>query len=114
MTLVDLKKIFNTMNDNFSAYATEWVQVLSIKYEILQNIESSVSRPISALGESLMASFLFFYSISTTHLWQVNQTPVFPSYRNQSIDLLCKSINWFLYEGKTGVFIYADDSYLFF
>ena len=25
-----------------------------------------------------------------------------PSYRNQSIDLLCKSIDWFLYEGKTG------------
>ena len=28
--------------------------------------------------------------------------PVLPSDRNQSIDLLCKSINWFLYEGKTG------------
>ena len=25
-----------------------------------------------------------------------------PSYRKQSIDLLCKSINWFLYEGNTG------------
>ena len=29
-----------------------------------------------------------------THL-----VPVSPSYRNQSIDLLCK---WFLYEGNTG------------
>ena len=27
---------------------------------------------------------------------------VLPSYRNQSIDLLCKSIDWFLYEGNTG------------
>ena len=30
--------------------------------------------------------------------------PVLPSYRNQSIDLLCKSIDWFLYEGKTGTY----------
>ena len=28
--------------------------------------------------------------------------PLLPSYRNQSIDLLCKSIDWFLYEGNTG------------
>ena len=28
--------------------------------------------------------------------------PVLPSYRNQSIDLLHKSIYWFLYEGNTG------------
>ena len=27
--------------------------------------------------------------------------PVFPLYRNQSIDLLCKSIVWFLYEDNT-------------
>ena len=25
-----------------------------------------------------------------------------PSYRNQSIDLLFKTIDWFLYEGKIG------------
>ena len=29
--------------------------------------------------------------------------PVSPPYRNQSIDLLCKSIDWFLYKGKTGI-----------
>ena len=29
--------------------------------------------------------------------------PVFPPYRNQSIDLLCKSIDWFLYESNTGI-----------
>ena len=28
---------------------------------------------------------------------------VLPSYRNQSIDLLYKSIDWFLYEGNTGI-----------
>ena len=28
--------------------------------------------------------------------------PVLPSYRNQSIDLHSKSIDWFLYEGNTG------------
>ena len=25
-----------------------------------------------------------------------------PSYRNQSTDFLCKSIDWFLYGGKSG------------
>ena len=25
------------------------------------------------------------------------------SYRNKSIDFLCKSIDWFLYEGNTGI-----------
>ena len=25
---------------------------------------------------------------------------MFPSYRNQSVDLLCKSTNWFLYDGN--------------
>ena len=31
------------------------------------------------------------------------QMPLFPSYRNQSIDLLCKSIDWSLYEDNTGI-----------
>ena len=30
-----------------------------------------------------------------------HEVPVFPLYRNQSIDLLCKLIDWFLYEGNT-------------
>ena len=30
--------------------------------------------------------------------------PVLPSYRNQSIDLLWKSIDWFLYDGYTVIF----------
>ena len=30
--------------------------------------------------------------------------PVLPSYRNESIDLLCKSIDWFLFEGSTGTY----------
>ena len=28
--------------------------------------------------------------------------PMFPSYRNQSVDLLCKSADWFLYDGNIG------------
>ena len=31
-----------------------------------------------------------------------NKVAVLLSYRNQSTDLLCKSIDWFLYEGNTG------------
>ena len=29
--------------------------------------------------------------------------PMFPTYRNQSFDLQCKSIGWFLYEGNIGM-----------
>ena len=29
--------------------------------------------------------------------------PIFPAYRNQSIDLQCKSIDWFLCEGNIGM-----------
>ena len=29
--------------------------------------------------------------------------PALPSYRNQAIDLLCKSIDWFLHEGNTSI-----------
>ena len=28
--------------------------------------------------------------------------PMFPSYRNQSVDLRCKSTDWFLYDGNIG------------
>ena len=30
------------------------------------------------------------------------QRPMFPSYRNQSVDLLYKSTDWFLYDGNIG------------
>ena len=32
----------------------------------------------------------------------ISPLSVLPSYRNKSIDLLCKSIDWFLCEGNTG------------
>ena len=38
------------------------------------------------------------------HVYLTHYVPVLPSYRNQSIDLLCKSIDWFLYEGNTGTY----------
>ena len=31
-----------------------------------------------------------------------SKRPMFPSYRNQSFDLLCKSTDWFLYDEKIG------------
>ena len=34
--------------------------------------------------------------------WE-NLMPVLPSYRNQSIDLLFKSTDWFMYEGNTDI-----------
>ena len=41
---------------------------------------------------------LIFYYIS------ISINPLSASVaRNQSIDLLCKSIDWFLYEGNTGI-----------
>ena len=37
-----------------------------------------------------------------TALASITANSVLLSYRNQSIDLLCKSVDWFLYEGNTG------------
>ena len=42
-------------------------------------------------------------SKSARKLNLTHQMPVLPSYKKQSIDFLCKSIDWFLYEGYTGV-----------
>ena len=35
----------------------------------------------------------------------VEKVPVLPSYRNQSIDLQSKSIDWFLYEAPNGLML---------
>ena len=40
-------------------------------------------------------NFKYFLELLT------HSVPVLPSYRNQSIDLLRKSIDWFLYKGNT-------------
>ena len=41
--------------------------------------------------------------------------PLLPSYRNQLIDLLCKSVDWFLYEGNTGTsFLFQVTSFVIF
>ena len=36
-------------------------------------------------------------------VYLTHEMPVLYSYRNQSIDLHRKSIDWFLYEGNTGI-----------
>ena len=41
------------------------------------------------------------FSLQATASKVLKEQKVLPSYRNQSIDLLCKSIDWFLYEGNT-------------
>ena len=33
----------------------------------------------------------------------IHEMPMLPAYRNQSIDLHSKSINWFLHEGNTDI-----------
>ena len=45
----------------------------------------------------LLSKFQLSFEIS--QLLLTHEMPVLPSYRNQSIDLLCKSIDWFLSEG---------------
>ena len=44
---------------------------------------------------------MFAQSLDSAYL--THYMPVLPSYRNQSIDLHSKSIDWFLYEGNTGI-----------
>ena len=35
---------------------------------------------------------------------------MFRSYRNQSVDLLCKSIDWFVYDEDTGEWVNDNDN----
>ena len=44
---------------------------------------------------------VFIYHIPEINL--THSVPVLSSYRNKSIDLLCKSVDCFLYEGNTGI-----------
>ena len=60
-------------------------------------------------GVSAKLILSFSYPLLTTWLLRrlfecklTHYMPVLPSYRNQSIDLMWKSIDWFLYEGNTG------------
>ena len=62
--------------------------MFTIYYNRRQNI-LQLCKILVALGS------IFF--IKLTH-----QVPVLPSYRNQSIDVPSKLIDWFLYEGNTG------------
>ena len=58
-------------------------------------------RPIRLL-ETGLVFFGFFCEIllknCRTKTWLNSFKMETPSYRNQSIDLLCKSMNWFLYD----------------
>ena len=50
------------------------------------------------IGESVRTRKVMFCFLTLTY-----ETPKLPSYRNLSIDWLCKSINWVLYDGSFGV-----------
>ena len=41
--------------------------------------------------------------IDQLKIYLTHETARLPSCRNQSIDLLCKSIDWFLYGGNLGI-----------
>ena len=56
----------------------------------------SFQKQVNYLGRTIMDKG---YGIDISNI-----NPLGASYRNQSIDLLCKSIDWFLYEGNTGTF----------
>ena len=63
------------------------------------------------LMETILDTGVVMYLEMTIIFLLTNEVPVLPSHRNQltashrnqSIDLLCKSVDWFLYEGDTGI-----------
>ena len=52
--------------------------------------------------KSKILCILLNKNINLNNITLTHSVPLLPSYRNQSIDVLCKSIDWFLYEGNTG------------
>ena len=83
---------------------------LEQRLAISDNLELSHSHTICHLAFTWLCRLLLeafspsFLSLSTlpSLLFFLHEVPVLPSYRNQSIDLIRKSIDWFLYEGNTG------------
>ena len=58
--------------------------------------------------ESKTQHHMFILSL-WKNLWSINPlSDSVASYRNQSNGLLCKSIDWFPYEGNTGTIFFLD------
>ena len=66
---------------------------------IAKGLELSFEPTIGNFDQEHNENWYSYLNYFTSTLTQY--VPVFPSYRNQSIDLLRKSIDWFLYEGNT-------------
>ena len=77
------------MRNNF--FISETVEMLKY-HKILEKVNSSIF--ISRCSFKNNSTFFYFFF----HLTLSWRKPL--SYRNHSIDLLCKSIDWFLYDNS--------------
>ena len=76
------------MFDNFVALALKRL-ILT-----LNNVQTMFSAVTSVLRTGIVSTLL--------HTGLTSYTPKLPSYRKQSSDFLCKSTDWFLYDGNFG------------
>ena len=68
-----------------------------------RNLEKNVrNQPVLMYHPASMFFQLVWGTLTVRMLYLTHQVPVLPSYRNQSIELHSKLIDWFLYEGNTG------------
>ena len=75
----------------------------------LKNSETELLHILVELFNICQIEFVF-QIVGRSHFWSlylIHSTPKLPPYRNQSIDLLCKSINWFLYGYNFGLSTFA-------
>ena len=83
-------------------YVTEVHFQIRTDFWWLQKEIKDVIDALILIGHDFYPLFLlikFQLSFKTSQLLSTREMPVLPSYRNQSINLLCKSIDWFLSEG---------------
>ena len=106
-----------------------WLWCLYYRFRTWVLLLDELLLPITVLFWNFITYFLivviyFFYYFLSTHtnnisfvhtlsvrdrlqillLILTHETPKLPSYRSQSIDLLRKSIDWFLYDGNFGAY----------
>ena len=64
-----------------------------------------ITADVSRISKSAQRdiSFILNVLLETVNARLTHLMPVLSSYRNQSIHLHSKSIDWFLYEGNTGI-----------
>ena len=103
--LIQKKKIKKEAKRKKRKYKTETIIIITQKqsYILQLALPSNIIKLLPSFSQLHLWNILAFPAAIWVSLVSLNlERPMFPSYRNQSVDLKSKSIDWFLYNGNIG------------